>query len=480
MLRQDISDSFLDIFTSVSQPYTGSIADWAKDNITLGEVYGQPGKLDLYQSPWLIPPLEDVLNPKVTTIIKIMAVRLGKSMTDEVTIPFWISQSPGPILRVFQDDDAAALNIETRLLPLLRNIKSISPLLPEKKGIKKGLIQLPTSYIRYTGDKESTAHSIGARYLVMDEAHLYDVGMIEKYMARTLDFSGRRKIIISSTPNQKGSELEKYYKSGLIFEWQWQCPSCGEYQPYYWSKQRDDNSYGGFNWDTILLSDGEHTDIAKSAKTTWLECYHCRHQIHDNVSNRRKLNDTGKYVCIKKDGDMSIHSYTCPLFVNLNLSFEFFATEYMKAMQTKRLGLDEDMMTFVTGKLAKFYKAEQITDDSKIMRGDYIPNPSDYDKEWVNIMTVDCQARGDVKYYVVRAWNKNGSESRRLAFGVVRTWDELDAVRKKWNVRIPCLGIDSGWNAITIYQECIKHNEEIFDPILKRKLFMSWTPMKAT
>lgn len=476
---EEISNKFLDTFTNVSQPFTGSIADWAKENVVLNEIYGIPGKLDFTTSPWLVPPLEDVLNPKVTMVIKIMAVRLGKSLTDEATIPYWINQNPGPIFRIFQDDDAASLNIETRLLPILRNIKCIAPLLPDRKGIKKGLIKLPNTYIRYSGDKESVAHGPGTRYLILDEAHLYDVGMIEKFIARTLDFAGRRKIIISSTPNQYGSELEKYYLSGQIFEWHWKCPHCSKYQPYWWSKQRDDLSFGGFNWDTILTADGEHTDVDKSSETTWLECFYCKHQIHDNLENRRKLNNDGKYICIKSDGDSTIHSYTCPLFVNLNLPFKFFTMEYLKAKRMKQIGLDDDMMTFVCGKLAKFYKAEPVGDDSRIMRGDYIPNPTDYEKDWVNIMTVDCQARGDLKYYVIRAWNKNGNESRRLAFGVCRTFNELDEIRKKWNVRVPCVGVDSGWNTTQIYQECIKHNEDIFDPVLKRRIFVSWIPMKG-
>ena len=476
---QEITDQLLDTFVNVSRPYSGSIADWAKENIRLPEIYGQPGRCDLSTSPWLIPPLEDVLNPKVTTIIKIMAVRVGKSLVDDVTIPYWISQSPGPVLRVHQDDEAASVSIETRLLPILRTTEAVSPLLPMKKGVKKGLINLPNMFIRYGGDKESMAHSIGIRYLVLDEAHLYDLGMVEKFIARTLDFAGRRKIIISSTPNMAGSELEKYYKSGQIFQWHWQCPQCKKYQPYYWSKQRDDLTYAGFNWDTILLPDGINTDIEKSAKSTWLECFHCRHQIHDNVTNRRMLNDNGKYICIKSDGDVSIHAYNCPLFVNLNLPFEFFTTEYLKAKFLQRRNLPEDMITFVTGKLAEFYAADKMVDDSKIMRGDYIPTPTDYEKNWVNIMTVDCQATGDIKFYVVRTWNKNGMESRRLSFGVCRTWDEVEDIRKKWNVRVPCVGVDSGWNTTTVYQECIKHNEEFHDPVLRKNIFMSWIPMKG-
>lgn len=481
MFNKEITNQLLDVFCDVSKPFSGSIAEWAKQNIKLPETFGQPGRCDLSTSPWLLAPLDDFLDPKVKMIIKIMAVRIGKSMTDQITIPYIISQSPGTVLRIHQDDDAASNDVDTKLLPILRSTEAVAPLIPIKKGVKNGIINLPNMYIRYSGDKESIAHSVGIRFLFLDEAHMYEFGLIKKFIARTLDFAGRSKIVISSTPNEAGSELHKYYNSGNIYEWQFKCqnPECGKYQQYAWSKQRNDLSYGGFNWDSILTADGEYTNVALSAKTCWLECFFCKHKHFDNLQTRRKLNDEGKYICIKSDGDSSIKAYTCPLFVNLNLSFEFFAAEYLNAKKLeKQTGLSDDIITFVTGKLGRFYKADPMADAGKIMRGDYIPNPTEYDTQWVNLMGVDYQAAGKIKYYVIRAFNKNGNESRRLAFGVCRTWDELDEIRQKWNVRIPCCGIDSGNDTDTVYQECLKHGQA-YKTTDNHVGYDCWIPMKG-
>lgn len=478
MLPETIANEFLDIFCDVETPYTGSISEWAHENISLPQTYAQPGQIDLSTSPWLVPPLEDIIDPKVETIIKVMAIRLGKSMTDEIAIPYLISQVPSPILRVHQDDDMAANITDTKLLPILRSTEAVSPLLPKHKGIKRGIIELPHMFIRISGDKETIGHSIGIRYLMMDEAHLYDVGLIEKFIGRTVDFAGRRKIIISSTPNHAGSELEKYYHSGCIYEWQWKCPQCQQYQPYYWSKQRPDNSYAGFTWDTILTEDGQHTDIAKSAKTTWLECYHCKHQIHDNIANRRNLNDNGKYVLIKSDGDPKVHAYTCPLFVNINLSFESFTLQYLAAKRLKRnTGLDQDIVTFVTQVLAKFYKADPQVDHSKIMRGDYTTDPAVKDKDWVRILTVDIQRTGLIKYWVIREWNKKGNESRRLDLGIARDWEEIEALRVKWDINRLCVGVDSGDQTTEVYQQCIKHGQA--KKYNNYGVYESWQPLKG-
>src|SRR5581483_12161103 len=109
----------------------------------------------------------------------------------------------------------------------------------------------------------------------------------------------------SSQPNRAGTELEKYYNLGLVFEWFWKCPKCGEFQPFRWWHQRSDSTFAGVNWDTVLNADGESTNIALSAKTAWLECHPCRFKVADTLETRRELNETGNYVCIKPDGDPS-------------------------------------------------------------------------------------------------------------------------------------------------------------------------------
>ena len=458
-MQSEIQDNLIDIFTDVKAPFSGSINDWAKLHVNLPEgIYAQPGPVDFSTSPWLIEPLKAVQDPKVDMVIKIAARQTAKSATDEVTIPYWISQSPGPILRVHQDDEAASISVDTRLLPILRNCDEVAPLLPYAE-IKKGLIRFPNMFLRSAGDKESIGNSLTIRYLIMDEAHLYDVGLIQKFIGRTVAFIGRRKIIISSTPNEHGSELEKYYLQGNVYEWQWCCPSCKQFNQYNVHKQRPDGTYGGLNFVTILKPDNETTDIIESAKSTWLECFHCGHHVEDTLPNRRMLNNTGQYICIKNDGDPSIKCFTWPGFVNINQTFSSFIIQYLNA---KKMLTNEDMITFVTRDcLGRFFKADPTADHSKIMRGDYTPDPNDKDKDWVKIMTVDVQRTGLVKYYVIRAWNKNGNESKRLAFGICRSWDEVDEISKKWGVRIPCVGVDcgDGMTQSQVFQECIKHGK---------------------
>jgi hypothetical protein len=263
----------------------------------------------------------------------------------------------------------------------------------------------------------------------------------------------------------------------LVYEWQWQCPQCKKRQPFTWSKQLPGEAgYVGFNWDSILMPDGS-TNITDSSATTWLECEYCRAKINDTPQERRTLNDTGEYILIKSDGDPSVVTFMAPCFVNPNISFASKAAEYMVAKRSKKnTGLDELLEIFYEQSLGKFYKREEMDDPFKILITDY---DKDVSPDFIYTMGVDVQETGNVKYYVVRAWNKNGNESRRIDFGICRSWDELEAIRVKYKIFRPSVHVDSGDGNRTqeIYQECVLHGEEI--QVNKQNIYTCWTPTKG-
>jgi phage terminase large subunit GpA-like protein len=478
MIPSDIKEELLDVYRkSIQPPYFGGIRQWSEENIILPPAYAIPGKLDLSISPYLLEPMKDIDDPSIMQINLAMATQVGKSLVSELAILYWIVNNPGPIFRIFNNNEISATFAETRLIPLLKNCKVIKPLLDtDRFSMKKAGIILPHMAVTMGGANEGKAHGMSVKYLLMDELHQWEVGMYNKFMARTTAFAGRRKIICASQPSSVGSEWDTIYSKGLIYEWQWLCPTCNKRQPYIWSKEKKGGGYAGFNWDTVLNTDGS-TNIVESSFTTWLECMDCDCRIHDTPTERRYLNDTGKYVCIKSDGDAAIKSYTCPNFVNINLSFESAATQYMIAKKMmKYTGLSEQMEIFVTQVLGKFYKKDEILDISKIITEFY---DKSVDKEWVVSMGVDVQRIGSVKYYVVRAWNKNGNESRRLAFGVTISWDEIEEIRKKHNVLLPMVHVDSGdgETMIEVYQECLKRGQVI--KVNGNLQYISYTPTKG-
>lgn len=466
--------------SSLNSPYNGTLKDWVKKYVVLPNTYAIPGNVDLNISPYLLQPSIDLLDPKIRQINFIAGVQTGKSLLSELYIPYLIANNPGNILRMHQNDDAAKFFNTTRLAPILNNCAPVKSFLKSNRfAVKKDTIDLPHMNIRCTGPSENYLHGISVRTVILDEAHIYEPGVINKAIARTNAFAQNRKILICSQPNSIDTDLYKHYMSGNIYEWQWCCPNCKQYQPYEYTKKREDGTFSGLNWETILNSDGETTNIAYSARTAYLECHNCRHRITDTIVNRRYLNDTGKYVCIKNDGDSAIRSYTWSSFVNIGLSFEYFAIQGMQAKRTmKTMGLKDEWINFINQVYGRFYKAEPIVEQSKIKVIEL--DSEEQTKDSVKIMTVDVQRKGNVKYYVIRQWLKNGMFSRRIEHGIVREWDEIDAVAKKHNIHFPCVGIDSGdgERTLEIYGECVKHGKVIKLPNGTLK-YICWTALKG-
>ena len=476
---EEVKEELINTFKeAIHLPYTDGIVKWCQDNIILPNSYAIPGKLDLSISPYLIEPLQELDNPKIKQINLIMATQIGKSLLTEISIPYWVINNPGTIMKLFHNNEISDVISETRFLPLIKSCEVLKPLLKyDRFSTKLRGVNFPHVSLIMGGANDGKAHGSTVKYLICSEAHQWDSGMLDKFIARTTAFAGRRKIIIDSQPNEKGSELERHYLQGKVNVWHWKCPHCNAYQPYIWAKEREDGTYAGFNWDTILNEDGETTNIGLSAKTCWLECEFCRHKITDSPTNRVSLNDTGKYICVKDDGASDVVSYTAPNFVNINLSFESAASQYMLAKRIQRTGVDEQMKIFVNQVLGQFYKANEITDTSTVLKEAY---SLELNEEWITTMGVDVQRKGAVKYWGVRAWRKDGKESRRIDFGIARTWEEISKIQEKYKIPLPLVGVDSGDGTDDIYQECIKAGGKFKIVRIGNQLkHIGWTPLKG-
>lgn len=460
---------------SYQPPYFGGFRKWCEENVVLPTSYAIPGKLDLSISPYLHKPMESIDDPKIMQVNLACATQIGKSLVSELFIPYTAMNAPAPMYRIFQSGEISDVFAEARLIPLLNNIECVKPLLTlNRHTVTKSSIKLPGMHINMGSCDSSLKHGMSVRYLLCDELHEWQVGNFDKFKARTTAFAGRRKIICASQPCDANSEWDQICSKGRVYNWEWLCPCCNLRQPFHWSKQRDDGSYAGFNWNTIENADGT-TNIAESSKTTWLECFNCKHKLYDKPQDRRYLNDTGGYVCVKPDGDSSVVTYMVPNFVNVNLSFESSTTQYLLSKRFKKqTGLDEQMKIFVNQVLGKFYKKDEEADLSKIVTEHY---EKELDKDWVLTMGVDVQRTGLVKYYVIRAWKKDGTESRRIDFGIARTFDEIEQLRVKHNILLPLVAVDSGDQTIEVYQECMSRGKVV--DVGRQKQYVSWQPTKG-
>jgi phage terminase large subunit GpA-like protein len=390
-MNQELKQELFKVYKEALQPpYIKGFKQWVEEFVVLPPAYAIAGRLDLSTSPYLHKPMEAIDNPYIMQVNLCMATQVGKTLVEELFIPYSIINAPGPVFRIFNNKEVSDVFAETRLIPLLKSCEPIKPLLKyDRFTTKKSGITLPHISVTLGSSNTALQHGMSVRYLLCDELHQWEAGQFNKFLARTTAFAGRRKVICSSQPSKKGHEWEQICYKGKVHEWAWLCPKCNTRQLFHWSKEKPDGTYAGFNWDTILNEEGA-TNIIESAKTTVLECINCDHHINDTPTERLYLNNTGEYICTKNDGDETVATFMAPCFVNPNITFASKAAEYMIAKRTKSLtGLDELMEIFVEQSLGKFYKREQAVDVSKILVELY--DKDNLNNDWIGTMGIDVQ-----------------------------------------------------------------------------------------
>lgn len=449
-LFNKLIDTFNDALTPI---YTGSIIDWAQENVDIRGAYAVQGRFNINISKYLIQPFMDLQNRNVTQINLIAATQTGKTLISELYLPYIIVNTPGPCLRLHQSDDMAKTAIESRLYPLLINCREVKKLLNED-SITKGSIKLSNMYVKIAGAKENVIHSSTIQYLMMDEVWQYNEGVVEKAKARTTALGNNKKIIISSQPGMEGDQLDKEH-TGKLFEWQWKCPHCNNYQSYNWNVQKPDETYAGMIWDKqyIDATSGSY-DIEKTAATARMQCYHCTGSVADTYENRRYLNDTGKYVCIEDKGNPQTHTYTWCAFVNQKISFKEKVIQYLQAKDIhKKHGTTNELKTFTQQVLGKSWKRIQPIDISKVLVANFNNNEK-WPEEVFRCMAVDYQQKFGLKHWIVVAYSTK--EIRVLDHGTVSKWEEVDEISKKYNIPPKCVAVDTGYNAKEVYLEAFK------------------------
>ena len=160
---KESKEEFLKIFSNaLTPPYSGSMRQWCEEFINLPSTgYSIPGKLNLGLSPYLLPILKDIEDPRIKTVTICTATQIGKSLVAEIAIPYLAINNPGTLMRILNNNDSANRFAETRVIPLLQNCEPIKPLLKYKKfSTKLSGITLPHMSIIMRGANEGVAHGL--------------------------------------------------------------------------------------------------------------------------------------------------------------------------------------------------------------------------------------------------------------------------------------------------------------------------------
>lgn len=371
------------------------------------------------------------------------------------------SEDPANTMWVMANADQAAEFVEKRLLP---SIEACPPVAKLYRGKNKSLLRFETFNLLMRGsESRAKLQSDPIRRVYCDERREWKAGAIDLLRKRMRTFPNALEIS-AGTAGTENDELHRDYLDGSQTRAHIRCLHCNHSQPIrfgrdattLWQKPRE---FGGFRWDDneVTRPNGEW-NFVELAKTVRFECENCR----------ATFTNAQKYDLIRT---MHPHDYnpTAPpdyksfggsAFEAIweSCDWDKLVIEFLKAVEQAKRGNNEPLKAFITETLGEPWKDEiGVIEDYGFIEA----RKQDYDfgDEWpeeiTRFMAADPQEAGGEHYwYVVRAF-ASGGRSRLVTFGRATSKNELEEIRKKWNVPIQNAMIDTGYKAAEQYKFCL-------------------------
>ncbi len=421
---------------------------WAFDEIELKESpYGR--RFVVNETPWLKEPLEQVPRNDVREIVLQCCAQGGKSVSMSVAACWALAQQPGPTMVVAQTEDAAKKFSRQRLMPMINSVDRLRDTMPvdrHEKTVREILFANATLMVGPANESFLRAHSI--RWLFCDEVSDWKPGLLDQARARTTRYWNRRHWI-ASTPLEMGSDLDRAFMAGDQREWHLGCPHCG--------KAILPDFHKVVRWETNeTTKPGGEWDFEAMRKTVRMVCPHCEKDIENTDANFRAMNRGGSYIA--QNPTAPSHSisfrFNALCLPPSMMSWADLAEQFLRAKIEAAKGYMQPLKEFLTLRLAQVWDDEQAMQVKPIELGDYDP-ANEWPEEKVRFMTVDCQNELEDFWLVVRAWAEDGS-SRLVDFKRPKSFEEIEELRKKHNVKPHLTFLDCGYERYRVLSECAK------------------------
>lgn len=394
--------------------------------------------------------MEALADPGVNELIVICSAQSAKTQTMLALVMWIIDQDPGPLLWVTFSEKEAKKFSNMRLRPTMERCGPVAGKIPKDKTQAKTLeFYLPGMPLVLTGaDTLGALQSTPYRYLMLDEARSYKKGTLEGVSMRFRSYGATYKKVIITTPGEENDEVDLAWHEGDQRVWLVPCPKCGNEHEMEWG---DDKTKGGLKWDKneTTFDEKEGTWKWDALKATIRYCCwnpDCDHVWYPVNSDRKYISRTGRWVPQNPDAPSNVRSYRWNALLPWWPLWELQVREYLLALQAMDWGNYEPYKKHITETRGRAWtpslRYQKKDDYIDARRVDYDPLAL-IEWEVKRFMTVDVQAKGGRHYkWVIRAWGEQ-MRSRRIAYGVARTIDELKAQAKAHRVPWRCVAFDS-------------------------------------
>lgn len=457
------------------------------DDLVFGNDSPFPGAFDIANSPQIKEPLDKLFEDDTRRVLVSGAAQLAKTLMALIFVIGCIMRRPGLTTWNGQTDDAIKKVCEDKAWPLFRRSRMVSDLLPKdlnKRRIRS--IVFPHMSLRFQTASENNAHSDTVLNQINDERHLWQPGLIHKFLSRVGSMPGHKVLDLSTgsvktaeqilddgTILELGDDFFNDWQAGSRSVWSVCCPRCNALQPLVLThrdaagrtlKDKDGEPIYGFKWDeNAITRPGGRWHFAEVMRTVRWRCRECGHELEDTPENIRTLNDPGQgaqYVATNPLHDPSVWSYRFPAWVSPLVGWRKIVLEWLRSQEAARAGDYLAVKTVIQNRFAESW-------DESITLGDESRGSADYSLDaWAEdpdgrfaagrmFMTVDRQKRGGTHFWVVvRMWNEIG-ESRLVWFGKLFSYAEIRSKQIEHAIKDHRVLIDSGDEAAEVYGQCV-------------------------
>jgi len=423
-----------------------TVAEWAEGNLTLTKYTENKGAYSAELTPFVREWLENFRDPSVVECTLVTGSQVAKTTSELAGLAWTVVNRPTEVLWVGDAEKNVKSLSETRWDDIVENCDALRALKPsDPDRYKKLEQQFARCTVHWAGSNSpGTLASKPIGLLIEDETDKYAPASTKEAHAaelaeqRVKSYSSY-KIFRSSTPTIAAGYIWQRYLQGDQRRYFVPCPHCGEKIPLEWKQVK---------WSDAARRDTKW-DLAIVAATAHYECQLCHAPIEEK--HKTAMLRAGEWRPTNPLAQAGHRSYhLSSLYSPWRLtSFGALAVQFIEAKDSL-LGLQG----FINGVLAEPWEDQQYVDPISFPEGQYSITEIDV-KETALALTADVQLD---HFYAVARGHGDGMFSRLHFAERVESFDDLEALQRKFGIARNMAGIDCGYDRNgDVYKFCARH-----------------------
>lgn len=442
------------------RPDRRPIYEWAHDHVTLPPSYAQPGRFDVGSSRHLVKPFDAIQSDGVREVTCAGAIQTGKTLLVEISTMWAACNSPGPIMWTLQTDDDAKQHCNERYMEAMKSVPQIRNMLPQDRHMATSTkVYFGPFYIVVNGANITNLQRVSIRWKFNSEVWLWKQGLLGHARGRVSAFerSGNSKVVNESQGGNDGDDFDLAWKAGNQQLWGVRCFGCGALSPLQFEGRNmtDPTRRACVIWNEDARRADGSWNIGRAAETARWACPQCGHEHDDTSKTRAKWNHDGDYVVMRPDAPATHASFRWEALVSRPMGA--LVSQFLEARKQQKQGVIQAMQDFTRQRRAISWKDEETKESVTLQTSEYLltaPTITDkIDNEAKRFMTIDRQR--DHFWALVRAWRADGT-SRLLFRGRINTSEQLEDVRRRFDVEPQLTFEDAGYFPQGVYTDCAK------------------------